>query len=129
MNYDFIPGSGNNYNTGTDTPNTNIPNFPYQPVELADFKPSNYAEDVLTSGRELYAQFYMSYPDSNEWRDSIFSGYIEDSGKDFVVVRSPSDNKWYLLWTVYLNYVVFTEDPLTNTTNNTNRKNSKFQNR
>lgn len=114
MNYQYIPGSGNNYNTGTASPNTNMPGFPYQPNTLQDYipNPSSYAEDVLTSGKELYAQFFMSYPDSNQWKDSVFSGYIEASGKDYVVVRSATEKKWYLLWTVYLNYVVFGEDPM-----------------
>ena len=51
----------------------------------------------------------MSYSDSLEWRDKIFTGIIEAAGRDYALLRDPNDGKWTLLWTVYLNYVVFDE--------------------
>ena len=51
----------------------------------------------------------MSYSDSLEWRDRVFTGTIVGAGRDYAVVRD-SNNHNFLLWTVYLSYVEFRED-------------------
>lgn len=69
----------------------------------------NYAENILELNVGKFARFYMSYSDSLEWRDKIFSGIIEAAGRDYAVVREQNSNTRFVLWTVYLNYVEFLE--------------------
>ena len=54
-------------------------------------------------------QLVVSYSDSLEWRDRVFTGTIIGAGRDYAVVKD-SENRIFLLWTVYLNYVEFRED-------------------
>lgn len=51
----------------------------------------------------------MAFPDSIEWRDKVFTGIIEQAGKDHIIISNPQDGKWYLLLLIYLNYVEFEE--------------------
>ncbi len=97
QNFDY------NYNNNmNNTPNTN------------DMIPINnnmdYADNILELNIGKFANFYMSYSDSLEWRDKVFSGIIVAAGKDYVVVKDYNSNNNYLLWAVYLNYVEFRED-------------------
>lgn len=68
----------------------------------------NYAENILELNVGKRANFYMSYSDSLEWRDKVFSGFIEAAGRDYAVIRD-QENHYFVLWTVYLNYVEFLE--------------------
>jgi len=69
----------------------------------------DYAENILELNTGKFANFYMSYSDSLEWRDKIFSGIIEAAGRDYAVIWDQNNNSRYLLWTVYLSYVEFLE--------------------
>ncbi len=69
-----------------------------------------YAENILELNVGKEASFYMSYSDSLEWRDKVFTGTIVAAGRDYAVVRDPNNGYNFLLWTVYLNYVEFRED-------------------
>ena len=85
-----------------------VPNIPSGnndlPMEQA------YVENILRLNKGKIASFYMSYPDSNEWRDKIFTGRVEQAARDHVVVFDPKNGKWYLLLSIYLNYIVFDEE-------------------
>lgn len=69
-----------------------------------------YAENILELNIGKYASFYMSYSDSLEWRDRIFSGIITAAGRDYAVIKDQNTNSTFLLWTVYLDYVEFKDD-------------------
>ena len=69
-----------------------------------------YAENILELNIGKEASFYMSYSDSLEWRDKVFTGTIVGAGRDYVVLKDNSTGYNYLLWAVYLNYVEFRED-------------------
>ena len=51
----------------------------------------------------------MSYPDSEQYRDKVFTGIIEQSGRDHIIISEPSTGRWYLLLIIYLDYVEFDE--------------------
>ena len=70
----------------------------------------SYVENILRLNKGKIASFYMSYPDSNEWRDKIFTGRVEQAARDHVVVFDPKNGKWYLILSIYLNYIVFDEE-------------------
>ena len=103
----------NNYNTypnqSTDPPYQNF-DYGLAPMNNNLAGDTNYAENILELNVGKFASFYMSYSDSLEWRDKVFSGIIAAAGRDYVIVKDTSNNYNYLLWTVYLNYVEFRED-------------------
>lgn len=69
----------------------------------------SYVENILRLNRGKLATFYMSFPDSVEWRDKTFTGIIEAAGRDHIIVSDPKTGHWYLLLMIYLNYVDFDE--------------------
>lgn len=103
-----VPGQG-----GTQPPIQNVPgvSLPNMNDNVINYPASNppYAEDLLALNRGKIASFYMSYSDSVEWRDRVFTGVIEDSGRDYALVSDPKTGKWTILWLVYLNFVEFDE--------------------
>lgn len=99
-------------NNGYYTPNNmgfeQVPNIPSGNNDLP--MEQSYVENILRLNKGKIASFYMSYPDSNEWRDKIFTGRVEQAARDHVVVFDPKNGKWYLLLSIYLNYIVFDEE-------------------
>ena len=69
----------------------------------------SYIENILRLNKGKLATFYMSFPDSVEWRDKTFTGIIEAAGRDHIIVSDPKTGRWYLLLMIYLNYVHFDE--------------------
>lgn len=92
---------------GTQPPIQNFPNYNQNTVNT--IAQPQYAENLLQLNRGKMARFYMSYSDSIEWRDRIFSGIIEDAGRDYTLLRDPKTNQSTILWNVYLNFVEFDE--------------------
>ena len=70
---------------------------------------NEYIYELLAKNINKYCQIYLSFCDSIEWRDSIFEGYIEQIGKDYVLIYNKQNNKHYLLWMIYINYIIFEE--------------------
>ena len=99
-------------NNGYYSPNNmgfeQVPNIPSGNNDLP--MEQSYVENILRLNKGKIASFYMSYPDSNEWRDKIFTGRVEQAARDHVVVFDPKNGKWYLLLSIYLNYIVFVEE-------------------
>lgn len=73
------------------------------------YNKEEYGENLIRKNIGKHATFYASFSDSIEWRDSIFDGIIEDAGKDYVLIYNQKNNKRFLLWNVYLDYIVFSE--------------------
>lgn len=87
------------------TSNFNTSNLPPDlPME------QSYVENILRMNKGKVASFYMTFPDANEWRDRIFTGVIEQAARDHVVISDPKTGKWYLLLSIYLDFIVFDED-------------------
>lgn len=51
----------------------------------------------------------MSFADAIEWKDKIFTGIIEQSGKDHIILSDPNTGNWYLLLLIYVDYIKFDE--------------------
>lgn len=66
-------------------------------------------ENILRLNKGKRVRAYVSYPDSNEWRDKIYTGVIEQSGRDHLILADTPNKKWYLIRMIYLNYVEFDE--------------------
>ena len=103
----------NNYypNTSNMPTQSGYPNQTYAPsISSVEFPlEQSYIENILRLNKGKLGKFYCSFPDSNEWRDTVFSGIIETATRDHLVISNPSTGKWYLILMVYLNYVEFDE--------------------
>lgn len=69
----------------------------------------SYIENILRLNKGKLGRFHMSFADSLEWRDRVFTGIIEQSGRDHIIISDPSTGKWYLLLLIYLDFVEFDE--------------------
>lgn len=70
----------------------------------------SYVENILRMNIGKVASFYMTFTDSNEWRDRVFTGVVEQAARDHVVISDPKTGKWYLLLSIYLDFIVFDEE-------------------
>ena len=99
---------------GSAMPITGTPNQQTAPMtDIGAFPPTTieqtYIENILRLNKGKTATFYMSFPDSIEWKDRIFKGIVEQAGRDHIIVSNPSTGEWYLLLIIYLDYVTFDE--------------------
>ena len=62
---------------------------------------------IDNKGRKIKA--YVSYPDSSAWQNKVYEGIIEEAGRDHLIIRDNTNNLWYLIRIIYLNYVEFME--------------------
>lgn len=69
----------------------------------------SYIENILRLNKGKKVNAYVSFPDSNEWKDKIFSGIIEEAGRDHLIISDPTTGHWFLILMIYLNYVEFEE--------------------
>lgn len=69
----------------------------------------SYVENILRFNKGKKVKVYVSYSDSVEWKDKIFSGVIEQAGRDHLIISDPETGKWYLILMIYLDYVEFDE--------------------
>lgn len=85
--------------------NNNYSNMPmYTPQDE-----QSYIENILRLNRGKQVEVYMSFADSIEWKDRVFRGIIEQSGKDHIILSDPNTGNWYLLLLIYVNYIKFDE--------------------
>ena len=66
-------------------------------------------ENILRLNKGKKVKVYASYPDSNEWRDRIYEGIIEQSGRDHLILSVPTTGNWFLLRMLYINFIEFPE--------------------
>lgn len=98
------------YNPGFNTnPNLNNTITPSQISEDLPMEQS-YVENILRLNKGKVASIYMTFPDSNEYRDRIFTGIVEQAARDHVVISDPKTGKWYLLLSIYIDFIVFDEE-------------------
>ncbi len=71
----------------------------------------SYIENILRMNRGKKARFHVTVPGSIEWQDRVFSGIIEQSGRDHLIVSNPETGEWYLILMIYLDFVTF-EEPI-----------------
>lgn len=108
--------NGNFYQNPTFPTNQNqvsnqIPSSPPGNISSSSMMPleQSYIENILRLNKGKRVNVYMSYADSNEWRDKVYSGIIEEAGRDHLIISDPVNGNWYLLRMIYLDYVEFME--------------------
>ncbi len=67
-----------------------------------------YVEEYLRNNLGKNVEAHVSFCDSIEWRDSIFTGILEDVGKDYIVIKNNENS--YVIWSVYINYIVLNQN-------------------
>ncbi len=88
----------------------NFPQYQYPFTQNTDqTDEQSYIENILRLNKGKEVKVYVSYPDSNTWRDSIYEGIIEEAGRDHLIISDPNTGKWFLILMIYLNYVEFNE--------------------
>lgn len=70
----------------------------------------SYIENILRLNKGKQVEIYMSFADANAWKDKIFKGMIEQSGKDHIIISDPNTGNWYLLLLIYVDYIKFDEN-------------------
>ena len=80
----------------------NNPSFPKD----KDEKPENISLKQNTSKK---VKVYASFPNSKEWQDKVFSGIIESTNNDELIISDPSNGNWYLIPISSVNYIEFEE--------------------
>ena len=95
-------------NNPTYQQNTPIYQQPYnKPITTSE---ESYIENIIRLNRGKIGTFYMTYSDSNEWRDRVYKGVIEAAGVDHIIISDPRDGKRYILLNIYLDWVEFNEE-------------------
>ena len=103
QNPTFPKATNNNTNLNPVTPPGNISFQSSMPLE------QSLIENILRLNKGKKVKAYVSYPDSNEWRDKIYEGVIEEAGRDHLIISDVNTGVWYLIRMIYLNYVEFEE--------------------
>lgn len=110
------PPIGNTQQSTPPMPQTNQQYQGNQPIYQQPYnKPittteESYIENIIRLNRGKLATFYMTYSDSNEWRDRVYRGVIEAAGVDHIIISDPRDGKRYILLNIYLAWVEFNEE-------------------
>ena len=94
------------YSNGVITPNQST-----APTTNGEYIPDeqSYIENILRVNKGKKVSVYQSFADAGQWKDRIFTGIIEQSGRDHIILSDPTTGKWYLLLMIYVNFVEFDE--------------------
>ena len=117
---DMIPNSPNysdflNTSNNSGMSNGNANNFNKMitnPTPNMSF--NSYAQNVLQKNIGITGYFFVSFPDSVDWRDKIFYGVLTEAGDDYILIYNEDNQEYYLIWSIYLNYATFDRKPNTN---------------
>ncbi len=96
------PFPGNPIYSGNNT----VPN---QQMQVNYNVEQSYIENILRLNRGKQVEIYASYPDSDQWRNKVFSGIVEQSGRDHIILSDPKTGNWYLILLIYVNFIKFDE--------------------
>ena len=91
--------------------NNTIPNQQTVPSlqNQMDIDEQSYIENILRLNKGKKVRVHQTFPDSNEWRDLEFTGIIEQSGRDHIILSDPANGIWQMLLMIYVDYISFDE--------------------
>ena len=91
--------------------NNQVPNQSTVPNYSSNMIPDeeSYIENILRLNRGKKVSVYQSFADAGEWKDRIFTGIVEQSGKDHIILSAPTTGNWYLLLMIYVDFIKFEE--------------------
>lgn len=110
MNNNYL----NNSFPGTPIYSGNVatPNQSSAPTTMQEYIPDeqSYIENILRLNKGKKVSVYQSFADAGEWKDRIFTGIIEQSGRDHIILSDPTTGNWYLLLMIYVDFIKFDEE-------------------
>lgn len=106
LNNNSFPGKPI-YSGGMPTPNQTT-----APTNSGEYIPNeqSYIENILRVNKGKKVSIYQSFADAGEWKDKVFTGIIEQSGRDHIILSDPTTGNWYLLLMIYVDYIKFDEE-------------------
>lgn len=106
LNTSSFPGNPI-YSNGIATPNQST-----APTNMQEYIPDeqSYIENILRLNKGKKVSVYQSFADAGEWKDRIFTGIIEQSGRDHIILSDPTTGNWYLLLMIYVDFIKFDEE-------------------
>ena len=89
-----------------------LPNQTTSPKNYEEYIPNeqSYIENILRVNKGKKVSVYQSFADASEWKEKVFTGIIEQSGRDHIILSDPNSGNWYLLLMIYVNYIKFDEE-------------------
>jgi len=108
LNYNDFLNTSNNSNNFSNMPPSGGLN-----VGSSNSINNSYAQGVLQKNIGMTGYFFVSFPDSVDWRDKIFYGVLTEAGDDYILIYNEDNNEYYLIWSIYLNYATFDRRPNT----------------
>ena len=99
------------YSGGIPTPNQTTAQS-LQSNNMQEYIPNeqSYIENILRVNKGKKVSIYQSFADAGEWKDRIFTGIIEQSGRDHIILSDPTTGNWYLLLMIYVDFIKFDEE-------------------
>ena len=83
----------------------NIPSNNYNMYD--NYNTKDYVEYYLKDNIGKKVKVYVSFSDSTEWKNSVFIGNLKSTGKDYIVVYDNITKNDYVIWSIYIDYIIF----------------------
>ena len=111
MNNNYLNNNPNFPGTPIYSGNIATPNQSMANTTMNEYIPDeqSYIENILRVNKGKRVSVYQSFADAGEWKDRIFTGIIEQSGRDHIILSDPTTGNWYLLLMIYVNFIEFDE--------------------
>ena len=112
MNNNYLNTNPNFQGTPLYSGNIATPNQSLANTSMNEYIPDeqSYIENILRVNKGKRVSIYQSFADAGEWKDRIFTGIIEQSGRDHIILSDPNTGNWYLLLMIYVNFIKFDEE-------------------
>ena len=112
MNNNYLNNTPNFQGTPIYSGNIATPNQSMANTTMNEYIPDeqSYIENILRVNKGKRVSVYQSFADAGEWKDRIFTGIIEQSGRDHIILSDPNTGNWYLLLMIYVNFIKFDEE-------------------
>lgn len=112
MNNNYLNNNPNFQGTPLYSGNVVTPNQSMANTSMNEYIPDeqSYIENILRVNKGKRVSVYQSFADAGEWKDRIFTGIIEQSGRDHIILSDPNTGNWYLLLIIYVNFIKFDEE-------------------
>lgn len=85
-------------------PAENLTNYSVMTIE------QNNIENLLKLNKGKRVNIYASYPNSTEWQNKVYTGILEQTGIDYLIINDPTNSHWFLIKMNYLDYIEFMEN-------------------
>lgn len=99
--YQGQPGSPLFTNSGIETPNQSTAPMP----PFTNGNNNQYIDQTLNENIGKRLTVYATFNGSVDWPNKAFTGILEYSAIDHLTLSDPTTGKWYVIPSIYINYV------------------------